>query len=86
MSPDLRLQPLSPLSPQFFGAQLQKLLYIDYLIGDGPGVEAWASTNDLSDPQYLPAAAIESSRLITNIQLFLQLCCDDHTCRSMCVA
>ena len=48
----------APFIPQFFGAQLQKILpYIDYLIGNEAEAEAWASANGLPDPKDLPAVA-----------------------------
>jgi len=48
----------APFIPQFFGAQLQKILpYIDYLIGNESEAEAWASANGLPDPKDLPAVA-----------------------------
>jgi len=48
----------APFIPQFFGAQLQKILpYVDYLIGNEAEAEAWASANGLPDPKDIPAVA-----------------------------
>ena len=48
----------APLIPQFFGAQLQKVLpYVDYVIGNEAEAEAWASAKGLPDPKDLPAVA-----------------------------
>ncbi|RDB28738.1 Adenosine kinase [Hypsizygus marmoreus] len=48
----------APFIPQFFGAQLQRVLPLcDVVIGNEAEAESWASANGLSDPKDLPAIA-----------------------------